>query len=314
MIELQTFYMMVGLPGSGKSLTARTFPNAIIHSSDAIRAELLGDENRQDQQKLVFQTLHERVLNDLASGKNVVYDATNTNYKRRMEFLRQVNVMKLSDLRTVCAFLTTPYEECSKRNVNRERSVPESVIRRMYEKFDIPMKAEGWDEIWVMGDEGFSGQLCDVSNSITTLMLRLSRLEHDNPHHEYTVGQHCMTTQQYLLSYYKDWDACLLRAALLHDIGKEKTKVFYDTKGNPSEIAHYYHHERVGAYDSFRYTSDLSNDQRLTVALLIRWHMWPYVVEKSDNPNKTAGKIQRLLGKNIWKQIMVLNDCDRHAH
>lgn len=306
--------MMVGLPGSGKSFTAKTFPNTIIHSSDAIRAELLGDENRQDQQDLVFQTLHERVLNDLASGKNVAYDATNINYKRRMEFLRQVNTMKLLGLRTVCVFLTTPYEECLERNANRERSVPESVIRRMYEKFDVPMKAEGWDEIWVMGDEGFSGQLCDVSNRITTLMLRLSRLEHDNPHHEYTVGQHCMTTQQYLLSHYKDWDTCLLRAALLHDIGKEKTKVFYDTKGNPSEIAHYYHHGRVGAYDSFCYTGDLSNDQRLTVALLIRWHMWPYVVEKSDNPNKTAHKVQRLLGENIWKQITVLNDCDRHAH
>lgn len=306
--------MMVGLPGSGKSFTAKTFPNTIIHSSDAIRAELLGDENRQDQQDLVFQTLHERVLNDLASGKNVAYDATNINYKRRMEFLRQVNTMKLLGLRTVCVFLTTPYEECLERNANRERSVPESVIRRMYEKFDVPMKAEGWDEIWVMGDEGFSGQLCDVSNRITTLMLRLSRLEHDNPHHEYTVGQHCMTTQQYLLSHYKDWDTCLLRAALLHDIGKEKTKVFYDTKGNPSEIAHYYHHGRVGAYDSFCYTGDLSNDQRLTVALLIRWHMWPYVVEKSDNPNKTARKVQRLLGENIWKQITVLNDCDRHTH
>lgn len=52
------FYMMVGLPGSGKSFTAESIPNAVVHSSDAIRAEVLGDENDQTQQDLVFQTLH----------------------------------------------------------------------------------------------------------------------------------------------------------------------------------------------------------------------------------------------------------------
>lgn len=59
---MQYFYMMVGLPGSGKSFTAESIPNAVTHSSDAIRAEVLGDENDQTQQDLVFQTLHKRVL------------------------------------------------------------------------------------------------------------------------------------------------------------------------------------------------------------------------------------------------------------
>lgn len=84
------FYMMVGLPGSGKSFTAESIPNAVVHSSDAIRAEVLGDENDQTQQDLVFQTLHKRVLQDLVDGKDVVYDATNINYKRRIGFLDRV--------------------------------------------------------------------------------------------------------------------------------------------------------------------------------------------------------------------------------
>ena len=295
------FYMMVGLPGSGKSFTAESIPNAVVHSSDAIRAEVLGDENDQTQQDLVFQTLHKRVLQD------VVYDATNINYKRRIRFLDRVRALHKHDLRTVCLFMATPYEVCLERNNNRERSVPESVIQKMYFKFDVPMLAEGWDEIRIVGDE-------DRHDQIDTLMLRLSKLEHDNPHHEYTVGQHSMTAWQYLISHYKGADAALLRATLLHDIGKEKTKVFHDIKGNPTEIAHFYHHERVGAYDSFCYTGDLSPNQRLTVALLIRWHMWPYAVEKSDNPSKTVSKIKRLLGNDIWNQVMVLNACDRNAH
>ena len=171
------FYMMVGLPGSGKSFTAESIPNAVVHSSDAIRAEVLGDENDQTQQDLVFQTLHKRVLQDLVDGKDVVYDATNINYKRRIGFLNRVRALHKHDLRTVCLFMATPYEVCLERNNNRERSVPESVIQRMYFKFDVPMMAEGWDEIRIVGDE-------DRHDQIDTLMLRLSKLEHDNPHHE----------------------------------------------------------------------------------------------------------------------------------
>ena len=104
------FYIMVGLPGSGKSFTAESIPNAVVHSSDAIRAEVLGDENDQTQQDLVFQTLHKRVLQDLVDGKDVVYDATNINYKRRIGFLNRVRALHKHDLRTVCLFMATPYD------------------------------------------------------------------------------------------------------------------------------------------------------------------------------------------------------------
>lgn len=42
---MQHFYMTVGIPGSGKSYVASTLPGVVIHSSDAIREEILGDEN-----------------------------------------------------------------------------------------------------------------------------------------------------------------------------------------------------------------------------------------------------------------------------
>lgn len=304
---MQTFYMTVGLPGSGKSCLAESIPGVVIHSSDAIRAELLGDVNDQTKQAQVFEVLHQRVLDDLMAGKDVVYDATNIDYKRRVVFLRQVRALRRQDLRAVCLFMAVPYEMCVERNNARERVVPETVIRRMYLKFDVPMMVEGWDEIRISNGKDFAGD-------IDALMSRLCKFEHDNPHHEYTVGLHSLTAWNYMIGHYKDYDAALIRATLLHDIGKEKTKVFTDAKGNPTDIAHYFQHERVGAYDSFFYTWDLSHDQRLKVALLIRWHMWPYVVDKSDNPSKTENKIKRLLGNDIWNQVMALNSCDRNAH
>lgn len=81
-----TFIMMVGLPYSGKSYYAEKLSKeygAVAHSSDAIRAEILGDVQDQNNNGKVFEVLHRRVYDDLSNGKSVIYDATNINYKRR---------------------------------------------------------------------------------------------------------------------------------------------------------------------------------------------------------------------------------------
>jgi predicted kinase len=74
-----TIFITVGLPGSGKSTWMENHKeelDMIIHSSDAIREEF-GNINDQSKNDLVFQTLHNRVKEDLLNGKNVCYDATN---------------------------------------------------------------------------------------------------------------------------------------------------------------------------------------------------------------------------------------------
>ena len=307
---MQFFYMMVGLPGSGKSWYAEhKLPNAVIHSSDAIREELLGDVSDQSQQGLVFQTLHDRVLNGLQGGLDVVYDATNISYKRRREFLQRVKALNIPNLKTVCVFMAPPYARCVERNANRDRTVPESVIDRMYHKFDVPMYLEGWDNIIVWGVEPSK----DIINKTLT---RLSTLEHDNPHHQLTVGQHMLTAYSYFVSHYGDavQDIVLGRSILLHDVGKKQTKVFHNGKGEPTEIAHFYDHERVGAYDSFVYNYDLHMGDQLASALLIRWHMAPFAISHSDNPSKTERKFKDLLGEDIWNRVMIIHDCDLHAH
>ena len=69
--------MLVGLPGSGKSTYSKTQKDFVIHSSDALREELYGDENCQDNNTDLFAILHSRIKTDLIDGKNVIYDATN---------------------------------------------------------------------------------------------------------------------------------------------------------------------------------------------------------------------------------------------
>lgn len=50
---------------------------AKVHSSDAIREEILGDVSCQDQNAKVFDVLHTRVREDIRLGYNTIYDATN---------------------------------------------------------------------------------------------------------------------------------------------------------------------------------------------------------------------------------------------
>ena len=57
-----SFVMMIGLPASGKStLAQRLARHGIfnIHSSDALRQELYGDEDVQDKNNQLFQELNQ---------------------------------------------------------------------------------------------------------------------------------------------------------------------------------------------------------------------------------------------------------------
>lgn len=123
-----TFIMMVGLPYSGKSYYAEKLSKeygAVVHSSDAIRAEILGDVQDQNNNGKVFEVLHRRVYDDLSNGKSVIYDATNINYKRRMDAIQR---LKRIPCEKVCYLMATPFSECVERSKCRERVVPYEVL------------------------------------------------------------------------------------------------------------------------------------------------------------------------------------------
>lgn len=299
------FFMMVGLPYSGKSeraLKLRHEFNAVIHSSDAIREEVLGDVQDQANNAKVFEVLHDRVKRDLLAGKNVIYDATNINYKRRKAFLDELTNIPCSK---ICEFMATPPKLCYSRSLHRARVVPWDVFDRMYRNIWVPYFYEGWDYIELVYPDEFTpydaSELFNGENG-------LNRLEHDNPHHTFSVGHHCLAA--YVLV--RDGSNELQEAALLHDIGKPYTKTFTNSKGEVTEVAHYYDHHNVSAYDSLFY----SNPQydRLYIANLVQWHMRPYEIKKSHNPGRTAAKFEKLIGSEMYKDVMALHAADLKAH
>ena len=300
------FFMMVGLPGGGKTDKSKELTekfHANVHSSDAIRVEILGDVNRQDENAKVFDVLHTRVKEDIRLGHNTIYDATNINYKRRHEFLQTLNKF---DCQKVCVFMATPFEMCIDRNRHRDREVPYEVIARMYKSIWIPYYYEGWDRIeLVYPQEAFRFDVNELFNKDGT---GLNRIPHDNPHHTYSIGQHCLATYKQLASTSPE----LQEAALLHDIGKPFTKSFVNSKGETTEIAHYYEHHHVSAYDSLFYSNPALN--RLYIANVIHWHMRPFELERDPRSKRATDKFRRLVGDNTFSDVMLLHRADLLAH
>lgn len=314
---LPKFIMVVGLPGSGKSTyIEKYYANFCIHSSDVIREELFGNINNQDNNKQVFATLHKRVKEDLINGKNVVYDATNVGWKRRKAFVQELSNI---ECHKECILIATPFELCVQRNKNRDRVVPYFVIERMYRNFDIPWYNEGWDSIVITyANTDAMKQYGDWSRFVIDHL----DFAQDSKWHTETLGDHCLKTLQYVKTHEADLTPRNLLetkiAAALHDCGKPFCKTFEDSKGEPSDFAHYYNHENVGAYNSLFYGKEDGVDN-LLVAALIRYHMvlhffkdWkPKTIEKYEKEFIEHEYLQLI---KFYDALKILHEGDKNAH
>ena len=343
-----TFYMLVGLSGSGKSFVAENLKGIYgkyidIHSSDKIREELYGDARVQKDHGKVFNLLHRRVRESLANEQHVVYDATNLSRKRRIGFLKQLE--KIDCIKS-CIIVATPFDDCVKNDLHRERTVGEEVISRQREHFECPYFYEGWDAINIVNmSETIKFQELD------SIVESLRAVEHDNPHHNLSIGEHmiaaehyCKKKHDYFIKVYSqrlpsplfkesldiealEWNvdkwAIAKSVARYHDIGKGLTKRFCNTKGQPTEIAHYYNHHNVSAYEivsRMRFVElrveeaparewDFDIDQYwFMVAALVGLHMEPFF-----RKDKVWEKFSKMIGNDLAEILLCFHEADTKA-
>ena len=305
--------VLVGLPASGKSTWAREnepLLDAVIISSDKWRKDNFGEEEIQGNNHDIFESLHKQTRTQLELGNNVIFDATNLSYKHRIALLNKMPKNTFKE----CVLFATDFDICIVQNNNRERSIPKHVMERYYKSITIPQYNEGWDDIRIIfnynRDNYSFGELFD----------RLDDFDQDNHNHSLTLGAHCKNTARII----KSKDARMYLAAMLHDIGKEKTKTYKTMKGVPTKDAHYYGHENVSAYDALFYLDYLENNYGLDRILcrcsvidkliyscgLIQYHMRPYFT-KTD---KAKNKLLDLVGQEMYDDLLVLHEADKESH
>jgi len=129
--EMTTLYVMIGIPGSGKSTVAGLLGLPVV-STDAIRLELTGDAEDQSANDTVYAVAHARTEQHLACGESVVFDATNLTGSSRRPLRKMAHSW---NARLVACLVDVDEATARERNRSRERVVPEFVMDRMIGQF-----------------------------------------------------------------------------------------------------------------------------------------------------------------------------------
>ena len=311
--------MLVGIPGSGKTSIAHQMAEeygAEVFSSDKKRKELYGDESIQGDPQEVFINLHKDILHSLRLGHSIIYDATNIRRKNREGFLKFLKQNKV-DCYRIAWVIATPFEECVKRDEERERHVGKEIMTRMIKAFDFPQYFEGWNEILIWNAElrdRWSQYNLDKAEAISEQM---QAFDQDNPWHFETVGAHSYRVMHLVWDlFHKDIDQyhgefgvlAVEVAAMYHDVGKLFTQTF-DEAG----VAHYYGHANVSCYYLASHLdivpSDITAEELQLVLFLVNYHMLPYNLKTKESEYKWREKF----GRYYYDALMLLHKADKES-
>ncbi|HIK05551.1 MAG TPA: AAA family ATPase [Trichormus sp. M33_DOE_039] len=162
--------LLIGLPGSGKSSLAKKLiaecPQMQLISTDAIRGQLFGSEAIQGSWLLIWREIAQQLQQAIATGKSVIFDATNAQRQHRREIITLARDIGFTHI--IGVWVKTPVWLCLARNRKRLRQVPEDVILRMHRQLrDAPPSLEeGLNyltddqtyELHYGGKEGYRGE------------------------------------------------------------------------------------------------------------------------------------------------------------
>jgi predicted kinase len=134
-----TMTMLSGLPGAGKDTWIRKHLTALpMVSLDAVREEL--DVDPTDNQGTVLQTGKEQLRQQLRTGNDFVFNATNLTRDIRTPWIQ---LARDYGYRINIVYLEPPIPQVLKQNSSRgSKKVPEYIIHKLVDKLSPPTPEE----------------------------------------------------------------------------------------------------------------------------------------------------------------------------
>ena len=147
---MNKLYMLVGIPGAGKSTwVKRNRSSEVLISPDLFLEDKYGYEWTPKRASEAWANAYQRFATCLQQEQSVVWDAT---FITSQDRAAPLNIAKAFGYHVVAVFLDTPLQVCLSRNAKRKRlPVPRDKIEMMRRRLRPPTTEEGFDEVVRIG-------------------------------------------------------------------------------------------------------------------------------------------------------------------
>lgn len=145
---MNTLYVLIGAPGSGKSAWARENGlrlGAVVIGSDDVRNDFHANGKNPLDGDAVFAEVAQRARKALAAGRSVILDATH--YRRRYRTYA-IDLARDLGAHRVAIWFDLPLDVCLSRNAGRsggtfgDEPVPDQVVRDIFAHLQPPRQDE----------------------------------------------------------------------------------------------------------------------------------------------------------------------------